>query len=329
MKKDAKIFIAGHNGLVGSALHRKLSAYGYSNLLIRDHNDLDLTQQMEVESFFDRERPEFVFLAAAKVGGILANNRYPADFIYTNLMIQANVIHASWKTGVERLLFLGSSCIYPRDCPQPMREEYLLTGSLEQTNEPYAVAKIAGIKLCQSYNRQNFTRYLAVMPTNLFGPWDNFHPENSHVLPALIRRFHEAKLHGKRVVEIWGTGTPRREFLFVEDLAEACVFIMNLNDDSYGLLIHKTPAPLVNIGFGKDITIKELAEMIKNIIGFTGEIQYDETKPDGTPQKLLDVSQMNAMGWTPKTSLKTGVGLTYEWCLKHRIFEIPSHSSGC
>ncbi|MFZ5571261.1 MAG: GDP-L-fucose synthase family protein [Thermodesulfobacteriota bacterium] len=329
MKQNARIYIAGHKGLVGSALHRALAGRGYTDLLVRDSAELDLTRQAEVDAFFAREKPEYVFLAAAKVGGILANNNYPAEFIYINLMIQTNVIHAAWKAGVTRLLFLGSSCIYPRECPQPMREEYLLTGSLEQTNEPYAVAKIAGIKMCQSYNRQYGTRYLSVMPTNLFGPFDNFHPENSHVLPALIRRFHEAREQQKTVVEIWGTGTPRREFLFVDDLAEGCVFLMNLDDETYTRLVHASPAPLVNIGVGMDLTIRELAEMIRGIAGFAGEIRYDRSKPDGTPRKLLDVSRMNAMGWTAGTPLRDGIGRTYAWCLENRVFEtVPPSFSG-
>ncbi len=320
MNKNAKIYIAGHNGLVGSAIYRMLAAQGYTNLLIRDHHELDLTRQTEVESFFQKEQPEYVFLAAAKVGGIWANNTYPADFIYINLAIQTNVVHSAWKSHAKRLLFLGSSCIYPRDCAQPLREEYLLTGALEQTNEPYAIAKIAGIKMCQSYNRQYGTRYLAAMPTNLFGPNDNFHPENSHVLPALIRKFHEAKTLGRDFVEIWGTGTPRREFLFVEDLAAACFFLMNLDDEAYGGLTGTAAIPLINIGFGKDISVRELAEMIKFIIGYDGEIRYDTAKPDGTPQKLLDVSRINTIGWRPQISLRTGIELTYAWCLKNHVF---------
>lgn len=331
-----RCYIAGHTGLVGSALVRKLKEKGFSNLITRSHAELDLTRQSDVEAFMQAEKPEYVFLAAAKVGGILANNTYPAEFIYTNLAIQTNIIHAAWKTGVKRLLFLGSSCIYPRDCSQPMKEEYLLTGPLEPTNEPYAVAKIAGIKMCQSYNRQYGTNYIAVMPTNLYGPNDNFDLETSHVLPAMIRKFHLAKLavNGNQeeikkdqacfgpipkdmamanpaVVSLWGSGTPCREFLYVDDVADACVFIMNLNEKNFAFLLASRPPALINIGSGREISIKELALLIKDIIGFEGNLIFDKTRPDGTLQKLLDVSRLTALGWKPKISLKNGIRSTY------------------
>lgn len=303
MEKDSKVFVAGYRGLVGSAIRRRLGTEGYNNQILKTSKELDLTRQVEVEGFFKKERPEYVFLAAAKVGGILANNTYPAEFIYSNLAIQCNVIDAAYRFGVKKLLFLGSSCIYPRDCPQPMKEEYLLSGYLEPTNEPYAVAKIAGIKICQSYNRQYGINFISVMPTNLYGPGDNFDLENSHVLPALIRKFHEAKLNKKEFVEVWGTGTPRREFLYVEDLAEACVFLMeNYNESA-----------IINIGTGKDISIKELAEMIKDLVRFEGEIIWDTSKPDGMPRKLLDISKLSSLGWEAKTSLEEGIKKTYEW----------------
>jgi GDP-L-fucose synthase len=325
MKKDAKIYVAGHMGLVGSTICRKLQKEGYHNLLLRSIDELDLMRQADVEKFFRKQKPEYVFLAAAKVGGILANNTYPAEFIYNNLTIQNNIIYSSWKTGVKRLLFLGSSCIYPRDCPQPMKEEYLLTGILEATNEPYAIAKIAGIKTCQSFNRQYNTRYVAVMPTNLFGPNDNFDLKTSHVLPALIRKYHEAKERshqtGKRqIVEIWGTGTPKREFLYVEDLADACYFIMNLDNDRFEPIFQDEQTPLINIGFGKDISIQELAVTIQEIVGFDGDIHFDRTKPDGTPQKLLDISKIQNLGWKPSISLKEGIRKTYKWCVENSIF---------
>ena len=320
MDKNARIYIAGHNGLVGSAICRKLKKEGYSNLLVKTHNDLDLCRQEAVESFFDRERPEYVFLAAAKVGGILANNTYPADFIYSNIVIQTHVIEAAFKTGVSRLLFLGSSCIYPRDCPQPMKEQYLLSGPLESTNEPYALAKIAGIKMCQSYNRQHDTRFYSVMPTNLFGPNDNFDLKTSHVLPALIRKFHNAKVNREESVEIWGTGTPRREFLHVDDLAGACLFVMCLGDEKFQSLLAEE-FPLINIGWGKDISICELAGLIKKIVGYEGEILFNTQKPDGTPQKLLDTTRLNRLGWTPEIPLETGIEKTYQWCRENRIFE--------
>ena len=302
----ARIFVAGHRGLVGSAIRRRLEAAGCGNLILRSHRELDLTRQAEVEAFFASEKPEYVFLAAAKVGGIWANSSYPAEFIYRNITIQTNIIHAAYLSGVKKLLFLGSSCIYPRDCPQPMKEEYLLSGYLESTNEPYAVAKIAGIKMCQSYNRQYGTRYISVMPTNLYGPEDNFDLETSHVLPALIRKFHEAKERGLTEVVIWGTGTPRREFLHVDDLADACVFLMEHYDGS----------EIVNIGVGEDQTIRELAEMIAEVVGFDGKLQFDPTKPDGTPVKLLDVGRLNRLGWKARIALRNGLAETYEWYRK-------------
>ena len=306
MNKSSRIYVAGHRGLVGSAICRRLDAEGFTHLLTRRSDELDLTRQAEVEVFFQREKPDYVFLSAAKVGGILANNTYPADFIYKNIMIQSNIIHASYANGVRKLLFLGSSCIYPKFAPQPIKEEYLLTGELEPTNEPYAVAKIAGIKMCQAYNSQYKTNFISVMPTNLYGPGDNFDLETSHVLPALIRKFHEAKTGQSPFVTIWGTGTPKREFLYIDDLADACVFLMN-NYDAAGI---------VNIGVGDDISINELARLVKRLMGYSGEIVYDSSKPDGTPRKLLDVSRLNSLGWKAKISLKEGIARTYEWYVK-------------
>jgi GDP-L-fucose synthase len=303
LDKHSKIYIAGHRGLVGSAILRKLKDSGYVNLICKTHRELDLTRQEKVEAFFDRERPEYVFLAAAKVGGIGANSTYPAEFIYQNLAIQTNIIHAAHRFEVEKLLFLGSSCIYPRDCPQPMKEEYLLSGYLEDTNAPYAIAKIAGIEMCRSYNRQYGARFISVMPTNLYGPNDNFDLETSHVLPALIRKFHEAKVHRRKDVEIWGSGTPRREFLHVDDLADACVFLMDTYDGD----------EIVNIGVGRDLTIRELSEMIAEIVGFEGELRFDVGKPDGTPVKRLDVSRLRALGWEAKIPLRQGLEETYGW----------------
>jgi len=307
MKKESRVYIAGHQGLVGSAVRRRLETLGYGNLLFKAHRELDLLKSQDVMTFFDKNRPDYLFLAAAKVGGIGANSTYPAEFIYNNLMIQTNLIHASYLYGVKKLLFLGSSCIYPKECPQPIKEEYLLSGYLEPTNEPYAVAKIAGIKMCQAYNRQYGTSYISVMPTNLYGPDDNFDLETSHVLPALIRKFHEAKERGENRVTLWGTGTPKREFLHVDDLADACVFLMNHYDES----------EIINIGAGRDLTIAELAEMIAQVVGFKGEILYDPSRPDGTPVKRLDVSRLSRLGWRAKISLKKGLKETYQWYRKH------------
>jgi GDP-L-fucose synthase len=316
MQRDAKIYVAGHRGLVGSALVRCLQARGYSNLVTRTHAELELTDQHAVREFFGRERPDHVFLAAAKVGGILANNTHPAQFIHENLAIQTNVIHECWRAGVKRLLFLGSSCIYPRDCPQPMKEEYLLTGPLEPTNRPYALAKIAGIEMCWSYNRQYGTRYLAAMPTNLYGPGDNYDLQDSHVLAALVRKCHEAKRSGAREVVVWGSGTPRREFLHSADAAEAAVYLMELADERFSALTAADRLPLMNLGAGKDITIKELAQLTAKVVGFGGELEFDRTKPDGTPRKLLDVTLMSKLGWQPKIGLADGIRLAYEDFLK-------------
>lgn len=302
ISKQAKIYVAGHRGLVGSAFVRRLEAGGYTNILTRTHAELDLTDQPAVTAFFQHEKPDYVFLSAAKVGGIKANNIYRAEFIYQNLMIELNVIHAAWKAGVNKLMFLGSSCIYPRDCPQPIKEEYLLTGPLEQTNEPYAIAKIAGIKLCDSYNQQYGTQYVSVMPTNMYGPNDNYDLENCHVLPALIRKAHEAKLRGDKKYVVWGSGKPMREFMYVDDLAEACVFLMEKG----------ITEGLYNVGTGADVTIAELAETVMRTVGFTGTIEFDASKPDGTPRKLLDVSRMRALGWKAKTSLQDGIAKAYQ-----------------
>ncbi len=311
METSSKIYIAGHRGLVGSAILSHLRASGYIALLTRTHAELDLTDGRAVNAFFAAERPEYVILAAAKVGGILANDTYPADFIRENLEIQINVIEASRQAGVRRLLFLGSSCIYPRLCPQPIREAYLLTGELEPTNRAYAVAKIAGIEMCWSYNRQYGTQYLAAMPTNLYGPGDNFDRQTSHVLPALMRKAVEAKQSGRPSIEVWGTGTPRRELLYSEDLAEACAFLMNLPDAEFGKLLAKDHPPLINIGTGKDVTVRELAEIVCEELGFTGELVFDTGKPDGTPRKLLDVSRIESLGWRAKTGLREGIRKTY------------------
>ncbi len=310
-----RIYVAGHRGMVGGAILRRLQAQG-AETITRTHAELDLTDQRAVAAFMAAERPDAVILAAAKVGGIHANNTYPAEFIYENLMIQSNVIHQAFAHGVRRLLFLGSSCIYPRMAQQPMREDALLTGTLEPTNEPYAIAKIAGIKICESYNRQYGTDYRSVMPTNLYGPGDNFHPSNSHVLPALLRRFHEAVRDGRDTVTIWGTGTPMREFLHVDDMAEASLFVLDLPRDVYDantepMLSH------INVGTGTDVTIRELAAIIAEVTGFGGHIDFDTTKPDGTPRKLMDVSRLAAMGWTARTGLRDGVAETYDWFLKH------------
>lgn len=312
MNLDARIYVAGHRGLVGSALVRALNKAGYTNIVTRSHAELDLTDQPAVRAFFEREKPEYVFLAAAKVGGILANDTYPAEFIHENLAIQTNVIHESYRAGVKRLLFLGSSCIYPRDCPQPIREEYLLTGPLEPTNRPYAIAKIAGIEMCWSYNRQYGTRYLAAMPTNLYGPGDNYDLQTSHVLPALIRKMHEAKERGEKEVVVWGTGKPRREFLYSDDMADACLFLMNMSDETIsGLVSHRSLPPLINIGAGTDLSIRELAELIAQVVGFAGRLVYDTARPDGTPRKLLDVSRLAGLGWRSRISLDAGLKLAY------------------
>lgn len=316
MNKGDKIYVAGHRGLAGSALTRKLDAAGYSNLVTRTHAELELTDLAAVKEFFARERPDYVFLAAAKVGGIHANNTFPADFVFQNLAIQNNVIHQAWAAGVKRLLFLGSSCIYPRDCPQPMREEYLLTGPLEPTNRPYAIAKIAGVELCWALNRQHHTRFIAAMPANLYGPADNYDLQNSHVLPALIRKAHEAKVRGEAQLTVWGTGTPHREFLYSEDMADACILLMQLPDAKFDTLINppgtNMQPPLINIGCGNDLTVRELAETIARVVGFKGELRFDASKPDGTPRKLLDVSRMEKLGWRPKVSLADGVALAYK-----------------
>jgi GDP-L-fucose synthase len=302
MDKHAKIYIAGHRGLVGSAIVRRLTALGYRNLVVKTHSELDLTNQATVAAFFRTEQPEYVFAAAAKVGGIYANNTYPADFIYENLVIGTNLIHYAYQYAVKKLLFLGSSCIYPKLAPQPLREDALLTGALEPTNEPYALAKIAGIKMCQAYNRQYGTDFISVMPTNLYGPNDNYTLPNSHVFPALIRKFHEAKVNRQPYVELWGSGDPLREFLYADDLADACIHLMNYYDKN----------EIVNIGTGSDVTIRELAELIKKSIGYDGEIHWNRAMPDGTPRKLLDISKLKSLGWEPKTSLIDGIKLTYE-----------------
>jgi GDP-L-fucose synthase len=363
MEKTSKIYVAGHKGLVGSAILRRLQRNGYINLISRTGIGLNLTETEKVTEFFEAERPEYVFLAAARVGGILANNTYPAEFIHTNLNIQTNVLHAAWQGRVRRLVFFGSSCIYPRECPQPMKEEYFLTGKLETTNQPYAVAKIAGVIQCEAYNRQYGAQYVAVMPTNLYGEKDNFDLEDSHVLPALIRKFHLAKLatrgewagikndeavygpipsnfrerliaiskdcgHSSLLpdepfslpdpaVPVWGSGSPRREFLHVDDLAEACLLIMNLEDVVFRSLLGTAGPPLINIGCGKDISIRELALLIKNIVGFEGNVVFDTTKPDGTPRKLLDISKLYDLGWQPNISLKNGIQITYDWYVKN------------
>ncbi|AIW87968.1 GDP-L-fucose synthase [Bacillus mycoides] len=306
MKKDAKIYIAGHRGLVGSAILRKLEEQGYTNLVCKTSKELDLRDPRQVEEFFQTEKIDYVFLAAAKVGGIVANNQYPADFIRDNLMIQTNVIDSAYRSGVEKLLFLGSTCIYPKLAPQPLKEEYLLTGELEPTNEPYALAKIAGIKMCESYNRQYGTKYISAMPTNLYGQNDNFDLHTSHVLPALIRKFHEAKENNAEFVEVWGTGTPLREFLYSDDLADACVYLMNNYEGN----------EIVNIGVGEDLSIKELAGKVKATVGFTGELRFDTSKPDGTPRKLVDVTKINSLGWKATTSLDEGLKKAYDWFLQ-------------
>ncbi len=302
MNNNDKVYVAGHAGMVGSAILRKLQAEGFENFALRRSSELDLRNQAAVDAFFQQEKPEYVFLAAAKVGGILANDTYRAEFLYDNLMIEANVIHAAWQHGVRKLLFLGSSCIYPKLAPQPLREEYLLTGPLEPTNEPYAIAKIAGIKLCDAYRAQYGCSFISAMPTNLYGPNDNYHPENSHVLPALLRKFHEARRDGLPFVTLWGTGTPRREFLHVDDLADACYFLMQ----------HYDEPGLVNVGVGTDISILELAQLVQRIVGYTGEIRHDRSKPDGTPRKLMDVEKLTALGWQATIGLEEGIRAVYQ-----------------
>ena len=301
MDRHAKIYVAGHRGMVGSAIVRRLASLGYGNVVTRSHAELDLVNQQAVADFLAREKPDYIFMAAAKVGGIHANNTFRAEFLYQNLMIEANIAHAAWQAGVNRMLFLGSSCIYPRDCPQPIREDYLLTSPLEQTNEPYAIAKIAGVKLCESYNRQYGTAYLSAMPTNLYGPNDNYDLDNSHVLPALIRKAHEAKLNGATELVVWGSGKPMREFLYVDDMADACVFLMEKG----------ITEGLFNIGTGDDVTIRELAETVMDVVGFDGRIVYDNSKPDGTPRKLLNVDKMKNLGWSASTGLREGIAKAY------------------
>ncbi len=310
MKQSSKIYIAGHNGLVGSAIMRELDRNGYQNIITRSSSQLDLRNQNSVNNFFSQEQPEYVFLAAAKVGGIGANSTYPADFIYDNLMISTNIIHAAYQNNVKKLINLGSSCIYPKDAPQPLKEEYLLTGSLEETNEPYALAKITAIKLCVAYHKQYGCNFMSAMPTNLYGPGDNYNLETSHVLPALIRKFHEAKIQQQATVTLWGTGKPYREFLYVDDLARALVFLMQRYDA-------QDIGEFINIGTGQDITIQDLAALIKNIVGFTGEIIFDPQRPDGTIRKLLDISRIMKLGWKPRVTLKNGIQITYEAYLQH------------
>lgn len=314
MKPTSKVYIAGHTGMMGSAFLRQLQARGQTQILTRTHRELDLTNQAAVNAFFEKEKPEYVFVAAAKVGGIMANATYPADFIYLNLAIQTNILHAAYLTGVKRLLFLGSVCIYPKHCPQPIKEDYLLTGALEPTNEPYAIAKIAGLKMCEAYNRQHGTQYLCAMPTNLYGTGDNFDLKTSHVLPALIRKFHELKVAGTPVT-LWGTGQASREFLHVDDCANACIFLMDLNPEQFQALLKYPAGPLVNVGNGEDIIIRDLAEMIKGLIGASGTINWDSSKPDGTPKRKLDITRLHALGWQPSISLSDGIKMTYDWYL--------------
>jgi GDP-L-fucose synthase len=329
VKQTDKIFVAGHQGLVGSALVRRLKTLGHPNLLLRTHQQLDLTNQLEVQQFFGEERPEYVFLAAAKVGGILANATYPGEFIGKNLQIQTNVIHEAYRAGVKRLLFLGSSCIYPKLAPQPIKEECLLTGPLEETNRPYAVAKISGIEMCWSYNRQYGTRFIAAMPTNLYGPGDHYDLHDSHVIPAMIRKMHEAKVSGAEQVELWGTGTPRREFLYSDDAAGACVFLMDLPESQLDMVLTASELrPLVNVGCGEDLTIRELAELIAVAVGFQGKLVFDASKPDGTPRKLLDVSRLEALGWKPRVSLQEGLAMTYrEFLGNSAVLSTPARIS--
>lgn len=312
MDKQSRIFIAGHRGLVGSAIHRVMTARGFSQIITRTRDELDLLDQSATAAFFTREKPEVVVLAAARVGGILANATYPAEFIGENLLIQSNVIHSAWKSGVEQLLFLGSSCIYPKYAPQPIHETHLLSGLLESSNRPYAVAKIAGVEMCWAYNRQYGTRYLAVMPNNLYGPGDNYDLATSHVLPALIRKAHEAKCAGAADLEVWGTGTPRREFLYSDDLADACMFLLTRSPDVVADLFSEDHAPLINIGSGQEVSIRDLADQVRGVVGFTGELEWDSSKPDGTPRKWVDVERLDALGWSATTTLTEGLGLAYQ-----------------
>ncbi len=311
MSPDTRIYVAGHRGLVGSALVRALLDRGFSNLVVRTRDELDLMNQRAVEAFFADARPQVVVMAAAKVGGILANQTYPAEFIYENLAIQNNVLHESWRAGVQRLLFLGSSCIYPRDCPQPIREEYVMTGPLEPSNRPYAMAKLAGLEMCWAYNRQYETRYICAMPTNLYGPGDNYDLQTSHVLPALIRRFHNAKVQGDQSVTLWGTGSPRREFMYIDDMAQACLRLLNCSAAEIDALFPRDSAPLINIGSGEDSTIREIAELVRDVIGSDAEIRWDHSRPDGTPRKLLDISRLKSLGWTQVTGLRDGIALAH------------------
>jgi GDP-L-fucose synthase len=322
MKQNSRIYVAGHLGLAGSALVRNLHRKGFRNLILRTHAELDLMEADAVNAFFAEERPEFVILAAAKVGGIHANDSYPAEFISDNLAIQGNVIGTAYRNNVERLLFLGSSCIYPRDCPQPIREEFLLTGPLEPTNRAYAIAKIAGIEMCRSYNRQYGTKYLSAMPTNLYGPGDNYDLNNSHVLPALIRKVYEAKRTGRREVVVWGTGNPRREFLYSDDFADACVHLMTLGEEIYRTVLGEDPTLLVNVGYGSDVTIRELAETVCRVLDFDGALVFDSSKPDGTPRKLLDSSRLRALGWQPSVALEDGIRLAFE-AVKEGSWDLP------
>lgn len=327
MNLDSRIYVAGHRGLVGSALVRALRQAGYNNLLLRTHSELDLTNQVQVERFFSTELPEYVFLAAAKVGGILANNTYPAEFIYQNLMMEANVIESARDARVDRLLFLGSSCIFPKLAPQPMQEDSLLTGPLEPTNRPYAVAKIAGVEMCWAYNRQYATRFLAAMPSNLYGLGDNYNLETSHVIPAFIRKMHDAKMSGRKEVVLWGTGSPRREFLCSDDLAHACLFLMNLDQQTFASLVSSdTAVPVINIGSGRDQSIRELAELVAAVIGYRGLLTFDASRLDGTPRKLLDISRLCSLGWTPKTSLREGLEMAYHDFLEFRTASTESAS---
>lgn len=312
-----KIYVAGHRGLVGTATIRALEAHGGFDIVTRTHAELDLEDREATRNFFMNVRPDHVVMCAAKVGGILANNNFPVDFLHNNLRIQLNVFDAAYESGIDRMIFLGSSCIYPRDCPQPINEDYLLTGPLEATNRPYALAKIAGVESCWSFNRQYKTNFVAMMPTNMYGPGDNYHPENSHVLPALIRRFHEAKLRGDDSVVVWGSGKPRREFMYSSDLGDAIVFLLQLQDDAFALLTRPEVAPLINVGVGEDVTIGDVAELVRRTVGFKGELRLDTTKPDGTPRKLLDVGRLNALGWKARTPLADGLKLAYEDYLKH------------